>query len=67
MNGEVITTLGVKVSEKDEIMIDGNVLANEQKEYYLLYKPRGIITSTKVFYHIFLVSIFLLMSSFPRL
>lgn len=47
VNGEVITTLGVKVSEKDEIMIDGNVLANEQKEYYLLYKPRGIITSTK--------------------
>ena len=52
VNGETeyqrgITTLGVKVSEKDEIMIDGNVLANEQKEYYLLYKPRGIITSTK--------------------
>lgn len=47
VNGEVIYTLGIKVSDKDEIMIDGNVLAKEQKEYYLLYKPRGIITSTK--------------------
>lgn len=46
VNGEVVNTLGVKVSDKDEIMIDGNVLSKEQKEYYLLYKPRGIITST---------------------
>ncbi len=47
VNGDIITTLGAKVNEKDEIMIDGTVLANEPKEYYLLYKPRGIITSTK--------------------
>ena len=46
VNGELVTTLGVKVSDKDEIIVDGNVLAKEQKEYYLLYKPRGIITST---------------------
>lgn len=47
VNGEIITALGTKVSEKDEIIIDGNVLSYEQKEYYLLYKPRGIITSTR--------------------
>jgi len=47
VNGNVITELGVKVSDKDEITINGNVLNKEQKEYYLLYKPRGIITSTK--------------------
>ncbi len=46
VNGEVVNTLGYKVSDKDEIMIDGNTLVKEQKEYYLLYKPRGIITST---------------------
>jgi len=46
VNGESVTTLGVKVSDKDEIIVDGNVLSKEQKEYYLLYKPRGIITST---------------------
>lgn len=47
VNGDVINTLGAKVNDKDEIVIEGNVLSNEQKEYYLLYKPRGIITSTK--------------------
>ena len=47
VNGNIITELGVKVSDKDEITINGNVLNKEQKEYYLLYKPRGIITSTK--------------------
>ena len=44
---ELIQNGNVKVSDKDEITINGNVLNKEQKEYYLLYKPRGIITSTK--------------------
>lgn len=47
VNGKIVTTLGTKISEKDIITIDNNVLEPEQKEYYLLYKPRGIITSTK--------------------
>lgn len=47
VNGEIIDTLGTKVNEKDEIVVEGNMLSKEQKEYYLLYKPRGIITSTK--------------------
>lgn len=46
VNGEMIDVLGVKVDDKDEIIIDGNILSKEPKEYYLLYKPRGIITST---------------------
>lgn len=47
VNGQVITELGTKVSGKEEIMVDGNLLKREDKEYYLLNKPRGVITSVK--------------------
>lgn len=47
VNGETITEMGVKVSYEDDITIDGNGLSlKEDKVYYLLNKPRGIITST---------------------
>ena len=40
VNGEVVTELGTKVSNKDEIIINNKVLEKESKEYYLLNKPR---------------------------
>ena len=47
VNGKTITEMGVKVSFEDDITIDGNGLnLKEDKVYYLLNKPRGIITST---------------------
>ncbi len=47
VNGEVISELGTKVNYDDEISIMGNVInVKEDKVYYLLNKPRGIITST---------------------
>jgi 23S rRNA pseudouridine2605 synthase len=46
VNGKVIEEMGVKVSSKDIIEVDGYVIKNEEKEYYLLNKPRGVITST---------------------
>ena len=46
VNGNIINTLGTKVSSKDIIEINGKILEKEPKEYYLLNKPRGIITST---------------------
>ena len=46
VNGSVITELGTKVSDHDTIEIDGKVLVKEAKEYYLINKPRGVITST---------------------
>ena len=46
VNGKVVKELGTKVSEKDEIEIDHKILEKEQKEYYLINKPRGVITST---------------------
>ena len=47
VNGKIITELGTKVSSSDEIIIDNKVLEKETKEYYLLNKPREVITSTK--------------------
>lgn len=45
VNGELVTELGVKVSPKDEITVDGIPLEREKKVYYLLYKPRGYISA----------------------
>lgn len=47
VNNEIVNVLGAKVDEKDIIEINGEVLTVEQKEYYLLNKPRGVITSVK--------------------
>ena len=48
VNGNVVNELGTKVSDSDIITIDGNILSkNEKKVYYLLNKPRGVITSAK--------------------
>ena len=46
INGEVVTELGIKISSKDAIEIDGIPLKKEEKEYILLYKPRGVVTTT---------------------
>ena len=46
VNGKVITELGTKVNSSDEIIVEGKILEKEIKEYYLLNKPRGVITST---------------------
>jgi 23S rRNA pseudouridine2605 synthase len=46
VNGKKITELGVKVEANDEIIVDGTLIKKElNKEYYLLNKPRGIISS----------------------
>lgn len=46
VNGNVVTELGTKVSGKDIVEVNGKVISKEEKEYYLLNKPRGVITST---------------------
>lgn len=47
VNGNIITELGTKASFGDEIMVNGNVLDHEEKEYYLFYKPRSVVCTTK--------------------
>lgn len=47
VNGKNVTELGTKVSANDEIEINGIKLEKEAPVYYLLYKPRGVISSIK--------------------
>ena len=48
VNGEVITELGTKVKTSDTIEVENTILDNNKNyEYYLLYKPREVISSSK--------------------
>jgi len=47
VNGKIITELGTKVSSTDTIEVENKILEKEAKEYYLLNKPRGVITSNQ--------------------
>ena len=46
VNGKIITEMGYKVSYEDDILVEGNQLSDkEEKVYYLLNKPRGVVTT----------------------
>ena len=48
VNGEVITTLGTKVKPSDTIEVENTILDNNRNyEYYLLNKPRSVISSSE--------------------
>ncbi|GGB33816.1 pseudouridine synthase [Virgibacillus dakarensis] len=47
VNGSITTELGTKVSTADEIEVNGVPLQQEALVYYMLYKPRGVISSVK--------------------
>lgn len=47
VNGNIILELGTKIdTDHDEISIDGEKLKVQSKVYYILNKPKGIITTT---------------------
>lgn len=46
VNGKVVTELGTKVNTTDEIFVNDKLISIEDKEYYLLNKPRGVVTTT---------------------
>jgi len=47
VNGEVVTELGSKVKPGDVIIVEGNILDTSRSfEYYLLNKPKGVVTTT---------------------
>ncbi len=46
VNGKVVTELGTKVNTTDEILVNNKLITIEDKEYYLLNKPRGVVTTT---------------------
>lgn len=46
INGKIVTELGIKVNGNDIIEVNGVMIEkNNQKKYYLLNKPRGVISS----------------------
>ena len=46
VNGTIVKELGTKVKESDTIEVDGNILEKEDKVYYLLNKPREVLSTT---------------------
>ena len=47
VNGNVVKKLGTKVKTSDTIEVEGNILDNNKNyEYYILNKPRGVVTTT---------------------
>ncbi len=47
VNGQVVTEMGIIVSEKDEIMVDDHLIIRAEYQYFLLNKPAGYISTTK--------------------
>lgn len=47
VNGEKVTELGTKVNGNDLICVNGKSITEEDKVYFMLNKPRGIISSVK--------------------
>jgi 23S rRNA pseudouridine2605 synthase len=45
VNGVVVTELGTKVSNADRVEVEGIQLVKENYVYYLLYKPRSVIST----------------------
>lgn len=47
VNGKVVTELGFKVSDSDEIIFNNQIVSREEKVYYLLNKPTGYVSTVK--------------------
>lgn len=45
INGQVVTELATNVKNGDRVEVSGQPVYNEEKVYYLLNKPRGVISS----------------------
>ncbi len=45
VNNKVVSDLGFKVNEKDEVFVNNVQVFKQEKEYYLLYKPEKVICS----------------------
>jgi len=46
VNGQTITELGMKVEPNDHVEVDGSPIEGREKlVYYLLNKPRGVVTT----------------------
>lgn len=46
VNGQVVTELGTKVFQNDEVKFDDKVIMGEEKVYILMNKPKNCVTTT---------------------
>lgn len=46
VNGEIVKTLGTKVSKDDEVLVNNRPLTKSEKVYYVFYKPEGCVSTT---------------------
>lgn len=46
VNGRIITDLGTKVKPDAKVQLDNKLIEGEKKVYYLLNKPKNVITTT---------------------
>ena len=46
VNGEIVRELGTKVSNKDVVVVNGKSITKEEKVYYVLNKPKGVVSTT---------------------
>ena len=45
VNGQVVRELATIIQSGDKVEVEGTPIYNEEKVYYLLNKPRGVISS----------------------
>lgn len=45
VNGAVVTEMGIKVSDTDEIAMDGELLKPAKLYYLMMHKPKGVVTT----------------------
>ncbi|MGM9903041.1 16S rRNA pseudouridine synthase A [Enterococcus sp. 10A9_DIV0425] len=45
VNGQVVKELGIKVGKHDLVEVDQVPIYQEENKYYLLYKPKGVISA----------------------
>ena len=49
VNGQVVRELATIIKTGDQVEVEGTPIYNEEKVYYLLNKPRGVISSARAY------------------
>ena len=52
VNGQVVRELATTIKSGDKVEVEGQPIYNEEKVYYLLNKPRGVISSAVSYTHL---------------
>ncbi len=47
VDGKIVKEMGLKVTNKNRIEVNGIAIEQEEKEYYILNKPRGVVSTAR--------------------